>query len=269
LALEYQASAVGTWVSSVTGAPNFRDIGGLPAPHGRKVKAGMVFRSGQLTDLTPADYALLAPLNVHYVFDLRTDAERALAPTRWQGRVPLITEIAFFDKASGPAKALAELQAEGLDAARARLAMRRATTSFVTDGATAVGRVLRSLARGHMPAVIHCTAGKDRTGVTVAVLLTLLGVPREAIEEDYLRSNDALSVELERFKAGGGSASSFPGGDALAPDVLSVLLGVDRDYLHAAFAAIEGRYGSFDAYAADGLNLSAAELRALRDHLVE
>jgi protein-tyrosine phosphatase len=258
-----------TAACSVTGAPNFRDIGGLPAPHGRKVKTGMVFRSGQLTDLTPGDYASLAPLHIRYVFDLRTDAERALAPTVWQGRVPLITEISFFDKTSDPAKALEELQAEGLDVSRARLAMRRATTRFVTEGATAVGSVLRALARGHMPAVIHCTAGKDRTGVVVAVLLTLLGVPRDAVEADYLRSNDALPIELERFKAGAGAASFFPGGDALAPGVLGVLLGVDRDYLDAAFAAIEGQYGSFEAYAAGGLNLSAAELRALGDRLVE
>jgi protein-tyrosine phosphatase len=247
----------------LTGALNFRDIGGHRTVNNRTVRAGVLFRSGQLARLTAEDYVLLASLGVQAVFDLRTDSERAAAPTRWHGTAPRIVEKEVgFDRAEDPTEIIADLLAAESDGGGIHAVMRTIVARIAIRGAAGIGDVLRTLAAGEMPAIIHCTAGKDRTGLSVAVLLTLLGVPEEAVRADYLRSN----VELDRAPA----APVLPtAAHPLPAEVVSAMLRVDRSYLDAAFAAMRARYGTFEGYVAEGLRLTAHETEALRARLLE
>ena len=113
-----------------------------------------------------------------------------------------------------------------------------------------------------LPALFHCTAGKDRTGWAAAALLTLLGVPKDKVMEDYLRSNEyilpAYQTTINAFVAAGGKR-------AIPMDVLSV----KAEYLDAAFDEIKKKYGTIENYFSEALGIDAAGQKALRDLYLE
>ena len=108
----------------------------------------------------------------------------------------------------------------------------------------------------------HCTTGKDRTGWAAAALLTLLGVPKDQVVEDYLRSNDyilpAYQKVIDAFVAGGGDP-------AIPLAIPLAILGVKKEYLDAAFEEMETKCGTIEGYFSDGLGIDAAQQQALRD----
>jgi protein-tyrosine phosphatase len=114
------------------------------------------------------------------------------------------------------------------------------------------------------PVLWHCTAGKDRTGFAAAILLRILGVPQETVVADYMASRqpalEARNSELLMLRV-------FKGEDVA--EKISVLLGVERDWLEAGFEEIDETWGSFDNYVSNGLQLSAADVQRLRDTLLE
>jgi protein-tyrosine phosphatase len=254
----------------ITGAVNFRDLGGFRTEDGRTVGRGLIFRSGELNTLNPADLETLSKLQIRYIYDLRTDAERASAPTNWTVAPPSIIPIAVgFDAKEDPSASMQAFFAEGTDPAHAMAAMRGATAKIAVDGAPAIGKILRALSQGDAPAIIHCTAGKDRTGVVSAVLLTLLGVSKEDVYNDYLMSNSAVSAQMMRLRQPRTGKASAPSPLAALPvDTIKVLMGVDRSFLDSAFAAIDAKYGSFTAYTSDGLKLTSQEVAALRSRML-
>lgn len=224
----------------LTGAPNARDLGGYRTVDGRTVRTGIALRTDQLNDLTPADLAELTRLGVRKVDDLRTVYERALGPDR----IPAGARANWYDMiGAAPLPELVSTLAGGSDLYRA----------FITaPGANqAVAGVLRDIATsGQGPeagaVLFHCTAGKDRTGWTAAVLLTLLGVDRATVTEDYLLSNHYR-----------GAAAGDPVG------------GVQREWLDAAFDQVAASYGGFDRYLSEGLGLSSAEIEALKLRMLD
>lgn len=109
------------------------------------------------------------------------------------------------------------------------------------------------------PILYHCTAGKDRTGWASAVILTLLGVPRETVMADYLASNSYLRAKNERAKE-----MLAKSGSPIDPSYLEPVLTVRASYLEAAFDEVAKRYGSFDAYVRQGLGLGDAEIEGLK-----
>ena len=112
--------------------------------------------------------------------------------------------------------------------------------------------------RSQLPALFHCTTGKDRTGWAAAAFLTLLGVPRDKVMEDYLRSNDYILPLYRQVIDGFVSA----GGEERIP---LAILGVRQEYLDAAFAEMETQYGTIENYFTEGLGIDAARQEALRD----
>jgi protein-tyrosine phosphatase len=255
---------------ALRGAPNFRDIGGINTSDGKTVRSGAIFRSGELNHLTEADYQALSPLGIRYVFDLRTDKERAAAPTAWKGGAPAIVAVPVgFAAGADPADGMKQFFAQGADPAHAAAAMKAITVQIALDGAPAIGDILRRLSQGEEPAVIHCTAGKDRTGVVTASLLLILGVPEETVYEDYVRSNDAVPAVMAGLRAAAAAGTGVPSTvSSLPPETLKVLMGVDRAYLAAAFNAIDAKYGSFNAYVAQGLQLTPDEIASLKRRLL-
>jgi protein-tyrosine phosphatase len=253
--------------------PNFRDLGGHPAAGGQRVRSGLVYRSTVLSRLTPSDADRIGSLGVRTVFDLRTDGERRQAPEA--ERLPLDIEYVVVDVVGdavgeSPMHLLAQLDSPASGRAafgdgRAEAMFRANYRGFVRDAPAraAYGRLFAGLAdRSRLPAIVHCTTGKDRTGWAAAVLLTLLGVPHDVVLADYLASTEAvrpmLAPFIERYVAGGGRAED------LAP-----LLGVLPVYLEDAFAEMRGLYGTVDGYLVRGLGLDARTPDRLRAELLE
>jgi len=174
------------------GAFNFRDLGGYPVVGGGRTRWGCLYRSDGLQDLTEADAAALGERHLATVIDLRTDVElerwgRGLigdAPIRWEH--------------------LSVLRAEGGESVAAPetddLAERYLW--YLEVGGRPVARALEVLAEpGATPAVFHCAAGKDRTGVLAALILDAIGVEPEAIVTDYAETSAHLDPILERLAA--------------------------------------------------------------------
>ena len=255
--------------TQLSGVANFRDIGGYRTADGHTIKSHMVYRSGELSGLTLSGRQMLASLQIRYEIDLRTGKEREEAPSQWGEHAPEAIAIPLGEaRNSSPAASTAKDAATLKTAEEAQQYLQQATVRIATQGAADIGEVMRRLGQGAEPALIHCTAGKDRTGVTVAVLMTLLGAPRDAVEREYMRSSEAVERQLDRMKARErtGAPSGFL---SLQPAVLRTLLSTKPDYVEAVFHAIDEQYGSFDAYTKSGLKLSASQIQALRAMLLK
>jgi protein-tyrosine phosphatase len=245
------------------GAPNFRDLGGYRTTDGRRVRVGQVYRSGALSELTETDLERLAALGIHQVFDLRTPEEVARNPDRLPDGVryvplPLPTEGSSFSRI---VELIANLRR--LD----QLLLRGYTRVMIDSNARFFGDLLRRLAHDEqaLPAVIHCTAGKDRAGMAAALLLAALGVPDETIVADYSLSSRhyALFHRLVSEQI----APLAPAG--LTADDLHGLLVANPEVMRSALAHLRGRYGSIEAYLLKHAGLDAAALERLRERLLE
>jgi len=246
------------------GAPNFRDLGGYATADGRHVRWGMIYRSGALSRLTPADYDRLSRLGIAVVCDFRRDSERTAAPTAWKGANPPVVlnlpgtqaNRASDDTAADTATiATATAPSSGLSTLL--------LTSYPTYPTTLGGSyrtVLQQLMTQTGALLYHCTAGKDRTGTFSAMLLTMLGVPRQVVMDDYLLSNQYVvsQARIDAVVARGGTRES-----AIAT------IGVDRAYLDLMFKTIDTEYGSFDDYRRKVLGISDSDLTSLKAKLLE
>lgn len=254
----------------LTGVRNFRDVGGLPTTDGRKVRYGRLFRSGHLAGASPADSAYLASLGLHTVFDfrnaadLRLDGEDVELPGVRNVNIPLTdpADGAEFWRMvrDGDLDQLRSLLSDGRAAAR----MVGSYRTIIRDRTPEHGRVLQALAEDSVPALMHCAAGKDRAGLSVAVTLLAVGVEPEAIEADYLKSNDPHRRYRVRR-----SDTSPAGTSAEVMELLSPLFDARAEYLAAAFDTIASSWGSTDRYLTEGLGLTPATRERLRDRLLD
>lgn len=239
------------------GGQNFRDLGGYRTSDGRIVKWGMLYRSGAMNALTPADFATLAQRGLRTVCDLRDTRERTKAPVTWPtGHGP-----AVFADDYDMTGAMRELADPALDGVKARAMMQRTYADLPFRFAGQYRRMFTELAAGHAPLAVNCSAGKDRTGVAAALLLTALGVPRATVMQDYLLSNRYF--DPARAAAQDPNTAAFA--QRLPADAVKALMGVEPAYLDATFAAIEARPGGLAAYLRDQLGLNPATVRRLRD----
>ncbi|PWR18877.1 tyrosine-protein phosphatase [Zavarzinia compransoris] len=245
----------------VAGLTNFRDFGGYAAAGGRRLARGRLFRSAGLSALSDRGVDDLGRLNLGLLVDLRHPHERLREPSRlpaaFAGRV-LATEGA----AGGDAAHLAGLisgLADGGEGRRMMLDYYR-HAPFSEDRRDLFARAITALAETEGAALIHCTAGKDRTGLLVALIQHLLGVARADIIAEYMRSLDALA-ELEAASSRWLIAQNLPGD--LGPGVMRAFAGVDPAYIEAGLDAIEAACGTVDAYCRDLLGLGPA----VRDRL--
>ena len=238
---------------NLAGASNFRDLGGYPARDGRIVRWRQIFRSNHLGHLTEADVEVLRGLGLKSAFDFRGTEERAEAACG-------LAEIAVHSLPVEPTviAALRARRAEGvaLSSADALDVMRNSYRSYVHENTPSYRALFAHLVEDHAPLVIHCTAGKDRTGFACALILHALGVPDEVISEDYLLTN--------RFYRRDPSASSD-----LPDEVRQVLGTVQPSFLAAAFDAIADDYGDLESYFSEGLGLGTPERASLKARYLE
>ncbi|MFJ8431929.1 tyrosine-protein phosphatase [Kitasatospora sp. NPDC094019] len=257
------------------GAVNARDLGGYRTAEGTVLRAGVALRSDGLHRLTDEDLGRLAGLGPLRIVDLRSGDEvrDAGADRTADGMTShhLPVFAAHFDIHATLRSALADPDPAGqralLGDGRAGAMMTGLYRWFVTDSIAReqFARVLRLLAEpGAAPVLFHCSAGKDRTGWTAAVLLTALGVDRETVFTDYLLTNErsaaVVGTVLESLRAGGLMSE---------PELLLPVLRAERHYLEAAFEEVAAGWPDFDAFWADGLGLDQGVLAGLRANLLD
>ncbi|GAA2093186.1 tyrosine-protein phosphatase [Streptomyces albiaxialis] len=254
----------------LTGVRNFRDVGGLPTADGRRVRQGVLFRSGHLAHATPEDAEFLGGLGLHTVFDFRNSADQALEgpdvalPGVRNVNIPLSDPAdgaEFWQMVrDGELDQLRAILGDGLAADR----MTRSYRTIIKERTAEHSRVLHSLAEDSVPALMHCAAGKDRAGLSIAVTLLALGVERAAIEADYLESNSPH----RRYKVHR-SGKSQAGMSPEVMELLSPLFDARAAYLEAAFATIDEVWGDVDTYLAQGLRIAPETRTRLRDRFLE
>jgi protein-tyrosine phosphatase len=231
----------------IRGAVNFRDVGGLPAGAGI-VRSGMLYRSGNLAGLKPAGTRALAALGIRNIIDLRDDDEVAHAPSRLDGVDARVTRLPLF---------LGSVESFfSSDVSLAHL-----YRSLVDDSAATIVQAVRGIAEG-APVLVHCTVGKDRTGVTIALALAAAGVDERAVVADYARTESLLPAERNR--------KVVARLRALHPDAVHLEELATRSpapVMEGMLAHIAGEHGSAAGYLRDN-GLEPEAIDALRRRLI-
>ncbi len=252
-------------VLPLAGIHNFRDYGGYGSSSGR-LKRGLLFRSAQHHGATPADLDAVAALRLSTVIDLRGAKERALAPCpRPQD---FSAQVFFVDEDTTGLAPHVQAASNSPDPAAAAAGMLTgyAQMPFRPRMIPILHRYFEALATIDGPSLIHCMAGKDRTGLAVALFHEAMGVNRDDIIADYMLTNVAGRLE-DRIAAGAAHISAAYG-DATSEETLRVLMSVRPEYLEAAFAAIEQRHGAVSAYLRDVLGVDDRRRDAIRSRVV-
>ncbi|WP_324699881.1 tyrosine-protein phosphatase [Novosphingobium sp. RL4] len=244
------------------GGRNFRDLGGYRTADGRTVKWGMLFRSGSMAGLTASDLASLDARGLRVVCDFRDHAERAAEPAPW-GADAASGPTVFADDYDGMAIGLMPKDMARMTPESARAMMTASYPTMLRTFAPQYKRMFAQLLAGHAPLAFNCSAGKDRTGVAAALLLTALGVPRETVIEDYLLTNRYLPAALAASAGKGGALDGQPW-SRLPPEVLGAFMKADRAYIEAAFGALDAHRGGAEGYLADEMGLGPAQIERLR-----
>lgn len=232
---------------NLSGATNFRDLGGYAGHGGRTVRWRRVFRSDHLAALTPQDVAAVQALGLARVCDFRGVAERAPLACTVPGVVvhslpiePTVVQRMQDWVASG--QTLTAHDTVGL--------MQQTYRAFVHNNAARFAALFAQLLDNDAPLVFHCTAGKDRTGFAAALILLALGVPRPVVMQDYLLSNVLYPTPRT-------SAHQAP------QEVLNVVWSVREAFLEAALHAVDTDFGGVSRYLQDALAVGPREQERL------
>jgi len=262
-------------MTTIEGLHNFRDTGGLPLTDGGVTRTGVLYRSDALGALTPAGLAALAESPIGVIVDFRTPDERLAAPDLLPGDRPLrvvdlsilegaMAEFAQQALAAGAGNGLSEAQlaqVEGLIPTLDSLYI-----GMLQHGAAAFAAVARLVgaSRDDEPTavLVHCTAGKDRTGVATALLLDAAGADRAAIVADYASSQQNLAGEWADGMLHMVSSLGIP----LSPPLTMLVTGTPPDAMEKTLTWLDEHHGGSAAYLQSG-GLTDAELDALRDRL--
>jgi protein tyrosine/serine phosphatase len=255
-------------VLALSGIHNFRDYGGYAARAGR-LRSGTLWRSGQHCGASPQDLEAVNRLGISTVIDLRGDSERAAFPCLRHDE--FAGEVLFHpgETAGSHGRAAHEEFAAGIATAEdARTAMLRLydTLPFRPVLARTFALYLQALAQRDAPSLLHCLAGKDRTGLAAALVHALMGVHHDDMMADYLLTNTAGNSEA-RIAAGAASVrSGF--GPAMDDGAVRMIMSVQPEFLDNAFAAIRAAHGTVEAYAAAVLGADQDTVQRIETNLV-
>ena len=240
---------------ALSGTWNFRDVGGIPTPLG-PVRSGVVFRSAVLSQLDPTGRSTLETFGVTDVFDLRGPLEIARDGADQVPATVRVT-VAPFHPEEGEALVHEVQEDAGPRTQNERVRAYYGAIPTLAPAQNSVATILRTVADGSGSVLVHCAAGKDRTGWTIATLLTAVGATRDDVLADYLLSNAAIESLRVWMQA--------QYGDAFLAD--DGVLGVEPGYLQAGWDSVEQNFGSFDGYL-DAIGIDDGVVQRLRRRLI-
>jgi protein-tyrosine phosphatase len=248
-------------VLPLQGAINLRDIGGYRTADGKYTRWGRVYRSGSLNELTDADQRYLSALGLRLVCDMRTPRETSRNPNHLPEGIPY-RPLPVFGNNDASGKMSFERTMLNLHRLEA-LMLEAYTHSMVGEKGHVFGEALRSVSDG-LPAIVHCTAGKDRTGIFIALLLHILGVPEETIVADYTLTNRVYPKLMERIRKDFEPLTRI----GIQAEDLKPLLSANAATMRDTLAYIRNRYGSIDAYLRDQCGVDDTLRERLRAELL-
>ncbi len=243
---------------------NFRDYGDYASAAGRRVHASRLFRAGHQARVSDADLERLSAFGIGTVVDLRRPGERRDQPSRRPaGFAGTVIESAHDD--GGEAPHITFLKSADLtpDSGRRFMTDTYRRLPFEPSHLDLFTRYFQTLGETDQPVLIHCAAGKDRTGTLAALTHHLLGVHADDMVEDYLLTN--VAVDLDRRAPGIARQLEAMTGRSASHDAVVAFLGVEAVYLETALAEIAARFGSLDSYLEQALGVDAG----LRDRIGE
>lgn len=241
---------------------NFRDLGGIRTVDGRQVRWGKIYRSGKLEKLKPQEFDAMKKLDIKTVVDLRTDGEVDHAPDNippnegvdWI-HIP-ITGITD-EELERTNKEIRKQTAEEFDGAGK---METVMERFADQGAQDFAQVFSLLLdEDNSSLVYHCTAGKDRTGLLTALILSSLGVSEEVIMQEYLLSNYYRHEKMERNARLGAHILG------IETEASRAIMDVRPNYLNSSYKLMQSKYGSIQNYLQEGLGLSSQDLDRMKE----
>lgn len=241
--------------------PNFRDIGGYQTIDGRRVAWGKIYRAASLAHMTPGDQQRLRDLGVQLVCDLRTEEETAEDPDQLPDGMPYLHLPAQSDD-----NRLLQLTRMMLSQDYFATLLPDLYTRVMIDGNPQVfAEIFRRAADAdQLPLVIHCAAGKDRTGIAVALILRVLGVPEDVVIADYTLSNHYNAYFRSMSERAMGQLNVL----GISEGQFAPLLLADGAVMQATLDHIRGRYGSISNYLKAAAGLDAATLDKVRENLL-
>jgi protein-tyrosine phosphatase len=251
--------------------PNLRDVGGYKTRDGKTVARGIAYRSDTFNPMSAEELKTFERLALKNDYDLRTTAEVKAMPDQMPPGVKYhLLNVLADDKGAAAAEIEALLHQPKkanvvLGGGKIESMFMQVYRGFITlpSARQSYRTLFRDLADPAMaPGVFHCTTGKDRTGWAAAALLTLLGVPKETVLADYMRTNEYTLPQFQHaidgFVAGGGERA-----------IALAVLGVKAEYLEASFDEMHKQYGTIEKYFAEGLGIDAAGQQALRKRFLQ
>ena len=255
-------------VLAFEGIANFRDLGGYTTQDGRTVRWGKLYRSGTLADASRSDLQYLEEIELSTLIDFRSSAEKEEEPN-------ILPEPLYFEVVEIPTlddgnkamigEVMERIESGNFDGFNPNHFMLEANRQFASTFTPQFSQFIHTVLEANgEPLAWHCSAGKDRTGFASAILLRILGVPRDLVMEDYMASKthalEARSRDLMMIRIFSGSE---------AEEKMAVLMGVEKAWLQAAFDTIDARWGDFDTYVQEGLGLQDSDISRLKATLLE
>ncbi len=248
----------------LSGSPNFRDFGGYRTAGGQRVRWGYLFRSGHLARLSDADLALLDTLDLDLIFDFRQQMEQQSEPSRLPDRRPPRVHSLPIQ----PGNNSGFLQQSGGHVAGPEVMfdfMVTVNRELAREEAAVYRRMFEAiLAQDSARYLVHCAAGKDRTGFAAALMLLALGVPEAVVMRDYLLSSRFYDAEKEVARVQEKYGLSATDSAAILP-----MLQVDEAYLGAALSVIREDYPDVPSYLEAVMGVGERELAELRRRYLE
>lgn len=233
---------------------NFRTVGNIKNSEGRILKEEKLYRSANLFRLKPTSFKTIEKLGIKEIIDLRNSKEIAQKPDRLPEGIIYKNESAFEDEGDQleqARKLVLRGKVNGKDAEKRMLDFYR---NYVTEHPEVIRKIITEILESDTPVLYHCTAGKDRTGIITALVLTILRFDNKTINNDYLLSNNyRKKLVNRRLWLARNLHFMYP---KLDISVLEKLSWIQTAYLDAAFNEINKKYGSADRYIQEVLGIS-------------
>ena len=269
-------------ILNIEGVINFRDLGGYKTSDGRTVKWGQLYRSAQLDRMSEKGVADMASMGIKVVVDLRFSDETHKYPTM-MAAVPEAEILSWHDQLDEQEKTKSDESNDVLrswkaslasnDPVKVREAMRVNYPKKLYSHREIYRKMLLRLASGELPLVFHCAAGKDRTGVAAALILSLLGVSDEQIVQDYLLTQQEIQHLLEDWMSGGAGHEDDPDDfqkklASYPRNVVQPVFDADQSYIETLLNYVVETYGGFHQYAFKVLELTTDDIEKLKYRLL-